>query len=51
MFECAIFDQERDKLKAVVTRTGNWPVSYSKLSRTYYKRFKEFIDTIIWDKG
>jgi len=50
IFECTIFDQEREKLKAVVTRTENWPVSYSKLSTTYYKNFKEYIDTIIWDK-
>jgi len=48
--QCTIFDHERDKLKAVVTRTENWPVSYNKLSTTYYKNFKEYIDTIIWDK-
>ena len=49
IFECTIFALEMDKLKAVVMRTENWPVSFNKLSTTYYKNFKEFIDTIIWD--
>ena len=49
IFECTIFDQERDKLKAVVMRTENWPVSFNKLSTIYYKNFKEYIDSIIWD--
>ena len=49
IFECTIFDQERDKLKAVVMRTENWPVSFDKLSTMYYKKFKEYIDSIIWD--
>jgi len=49
IFECTIFDQESDKLKAVVMRTENWPVSCNKLSTIYYKNFKEYIDSIIWD--
>jgi len=51
IFKYTIFYQERDKLKAVVMRTENWPVSFNKLSTTYYKKFKEFIDTIIWDNN
>jgi len=49
IFECTNFDQERDKLKAVVMRTENWPVSLNKLSTIYYKNFKEYIDPIIWN--
>jgi len=30
-------------------RTENWPVSFNKLSTIYYKNFKEYIDSIIWD--
>jgi len=36
IFERTIFDQERDKLKAVVMRTENWQVSFNKLSTIYY---------------
>ena len=50
LFDCTLQEQERDKLKAVVTRTENWPVSYNKLSIKYYKNFKEYIDKIIWNK-
>jgi hypothetical protein len=31
IFDCPLLEKERDKLKAVVTRTKNWPVSYNKL--------------------
>jgi len=27
----------------------SWPVSFNKLSTIYYKNFKEYIDSIIWD--
>jgi len=49
IFECTNFDQERDKLKAVVMRKENWPVSFNKLSTIYYINFKEYIDSVIWD--
>ena len=50
LFDCTLLEQKRDKLKAVVKRTENWPVSYNKLSTKYYKNFKEYIDKIIWNK-
>jgi len=50
LFDCTLLEQERDILKAVVTRTENWPVNYNKLSIKYYKNFKEYIDKIIWNK-
>jgi hypothetical protein len=48
-FECTKLDQERDKLKAVIRKTEKWPVSLNKLTTTYHKNFKEFIETINWD--
>jgi len=50
LFDCTLLEQERDKLKAGVTRTENWPVSYNKLSIRYYKNLKEYIDRIMWNK-
>ena len=38
LFDCTLLEQERDKLKAAVTRTEDWP------------DFKEYIDKIIWNK-
>jgi len=42
LFDWTLLEQERDKLKAVVTRTEKWPVSIK-----YYKNFKEYMDKII----
>jgi len=44
LFDCTLLEEEMDKIKAVVTRTENWPVSYNKLSIKYYKNFKGYID-------
>jgi hypothetical protein len=49
IFDCPLLEKERDKLKAVVTRTENWPVSYNKLGVLYHKIFKEYIDNINWN--
>jgi len=53
IIECTIFDQERDKVNAVVMRTENWSLRFNNLSTMYYKSFREYIDSIIWenDKG
>ena len=44
IFDCPLLEKEREKLKAVVTRTENWPVDCNKLGIQYYKNFKEYID-------
>jgi len=44
LFDCTLLQQERDKLKAVVTKTETWQVNYKKLSTKHYKNFKEYID-------
>jgi len=49
IFDCPLLEKEREKLKSVVTRTENWPVSCNKLGIQYYKNFKEYIDKISWN--
>jgi len=49
-FDCKLLEQDRVKLKAVVTRSEKWPVSKDKLSIKFYKNFKEFMNNIILDK-
>jgi hypothetical protein len=43
-------EQERDRLKAVITRSEQWPVSKIKLVQKYYKNFKLFTDNIVLNK-
>jgi len=50
IFDCPLLEKEREKLKAVVTRTENWPVSCNKLGIQYHKKFKEYIDNINWNE-
>ena len=50
LYECKLLEQDRDRLKAVVIRTENWPVSKDKLNIKFYKNFKEFTNTILLDK-
>ena len=38
--------QERDKLKAEILRTENWPVSKDILINKYTKIFNKFVDSI-----
>ena len=49
ILEYTIIYQERDKLKSVVMRTENWPVSFKNLSTTNYKNFEKNTYSIIWD--
>jgi len=49
VFDCPLIETEREKLKAVVTRSGSWPVSCNKLGTKYHKHFKEHIDKISWN--
>jgi len=42
--------QERDKLKAEILRSENWPVSKDTLINKYTKIFKKFVDSIPIEK-
>jgi len=43
-------ENERDRLKAAVIRSEIWPVSKDKLGVKFYKKFKEFANSISLDK-
>jgi len=47
IYNCELHEQERDKLKTVVAKTEQWPISKSKLILKYYKEFKQFTDNIV----
>jgi hypothetical protein len=50
LFGCKLLEKERDRLIAAVSRYENWPVNKTKLSKGYYKSFKEFTNNICFDK-
>ena len=50
IYSCYLQEQERDRLKAVITRSEQWPVSKNKLVLKYYKDFKKFTDNIVFNK-
>jgi hypothetical protein len=45
-YDCELVQQERDKLKAEILRTENWPVRKDTLINKYTKSFKKFVDSI-----
>ena len=50
LYECKLLAHDRDRLKAVVMWSENWPVSKDKLTIKFYKNFKEFTNNILLDK-
>ena len=50
LYECKLLAPDRDRLKAAVMRSENWPVSKEKLSKKFYKTFKKFTNNILLDK-
>jgi hypothetical protein len=50
LFECKLLEKERDRLIGAVSRYENWPVNKTKVSREYYKNFKEFTKNVCFDK-
>jgi hypothetical protein len=50
LFDCKLLEQERDKLKAAVLRSENWPVSKNKLINKHHKNFNIFTNNISFDK-
>jgi uncharacterized protein YcgI (DUF1989 family) len=50
IYDCKIFDEERDRLKAAVMRTYNWPISKNNLIKNFYKDFAKFTNIINFDK-
>jgi hypothetical protein len=50
IYNCSLQEQERERLKVVITRSEQWPVSKNKLVLKYYKNFKQFTDNIVLNK-
>jgi len=50
IYSCNLQEQERDRLKAVITRSEQWPISKTKLVLKYYKNLKQFTDSIVLNK-
>jgi hypothetical protein len=50
LYDCELVKQERDKLKAEILRSENWPVSKDTLINKYTKIFKKFVDSIPIEK-
>jgi hypothetical protein len=50
LFDCKLLEQEREKLKASVLRSENWPVSKNTLINKYHKNLNIFTNNISFDK-
>jgi hypothetical protein len=50
IYSCNLQEQERERLKTVITISGQWPVSTNKLVLKYYKNFKQFTHNIVLNK-
>jgi hypothetical protein len=50
LYECKLYENERDRLKAAARRRESWPISRNKLCTKYYKSFKEFTQNIELNK-
>ena len=46
LYDCDLVKRERDKLKAEILRTENWPVSKDTLINRYSIMFNKFVDSI-----
>jgi len=50
IYSCKLQEQERDRLKAAITKSEQWPVSKNKLVLKYNDNFKRFTDNIVLNK-
>jgi len=50
LYDCELVKQERDKLKAEILRSENWPVSNDTLINKYAEIFNKFVDSIPLEK-
>jgi len=46
LYDCDLVKQERDKLKAEILQTENWPISKDTLINKYTNIFNKFVDSI-----
>jgi len=50
IYRCVLHEQERNRLKSDINSSENWPVSKNILATKYYKHFKFFTDSIVFNK-
>ena len=50
IYDCKLFEEETDRLKAAVMWTDNWPVSENNLIKKFNKDFIRFTNFINFDK-
>jgi hypothetical protein len=50
IYDCKSLEEERDRRKAAVIRTDNWPVSENYLIKNFNKDFIRFTNFINFDK-
>jgi hypothetical protein len=50
LFDCKLLKRKKDRLKAAVLRSENWPVSKNKRINKYNKNFNIFMNNIFFDK-
>jgi len=50
IYSSKLQEQERDRSKAAITKSEQWPVSKIKLVLKYYDNFKGFTDNILLNK-
>jgi len=46
IYDCILFEDERDRLKAAVMRTDSWPISKNNLNKNFNKDFIRFTNFI-----
>jgi len=50
IYDCGRLTEERDKLRAAVTKTDAWPTSKWKLIKRHYNEFSKFINSISFEE-
>jgi hypothetical protein len=48
IYDCKLLEEERDRLKAAVMRTDNWPVSKNSLIKNFNKDFIQFTKYVVY---
>jgi len=50
IYDCGRLTEERDKLRAAVTKTDAWPTGKWKLIKRHYNEFSKFINSVSFEE-
>jgi len=50
VFQCERLENDRDILKNIVLKKGNWPLSKSELNNRNFKQFIRYINSMDFEK-